>query len=182
MTARPNNTERAVAMITNVATVRARRREFTATQVAANTLPPMAICPTSGTEKVSVAMVTTVAHTNIAATALSNQKIVRERIHPWPPAAEAQTHRPAKRTSTALITTLGPPRGKAVAGNQRHATTASSNARNVHASKRGKAATGSKRAVICFAFSDSDKDTSKPEGRRAAHAATIAHNTDSRRL
>ena len=105
-------------------------------------------------------MVTTVAQTNIAATAPNNQKIGCDKTQPRPAAAEAATYRPAKRTSAALITTLGPPRGNAVAGNQRQATMASSSAPYVHVPRRGKAAAGSARAVARFACSNSDKDTS----------------------
>ena len=54
MTARPNNTEIAVAATITVATMRARRWVSTATHVAAKTAPPIAIWPTSGTENVPV--------------------------------------------------------------------------------------------------------------------------------
>ena len=148
MTAKPNNTEIAVQAAIKVATARARRWVSTATQVAARTAPPMAICPTSGTVKVSVNTVTAQAQTSIAAITTSNPNTVRDRTRPFPAAIETSTYRPAKKTNTALSTTLGPPSGSGVAGNQRHATMASSNARYVHALIRGNSvACGSQRIV-----------------------------------
>ena len=151
MTARPNNTDIAVAPTINVATMRARRGVSTATQVAAKTLPPIAICPMSDTEKVSVKIVTPHAQISIVATTASNPKTMRDKTKPLPAAAETSTCNPAKKTNAELATTLGPPSGSGVAGNQRQARMATSNAPCVHAARRGSAVAFGIQGIVVIA-------------------------------
>ena len=138
--------------------MRARRSVSTATHVAAKTLPPIAICPTNGTEKVSVKIVTPHAQTSIAATTASKPKIGRGKTASSLAALAAlavlaalamSMCSAARKTSTQLNTTFGPPSGSAVAGNQRQAKMASNNAPCVHALKRGNTvAFGSQEIVV----------------------------------